>query len=100
MTTTTAPHAAAPLGTTPLGLKDIPAAGGIPVIGQTLNFLFRPLSSGLDMHQRLGPIVRGNAFGLDSLALSGPDAIEMVLRNSDQAFSSQQGWAFFIAKFF
>ena len=100
MTTTTAPHAAAPLATTPLGLKDIPAAGGIPVIGQTLNFLFRPLSSGLDMHQRLGPIVRGNAFGLDSLALSGPDAIEMVLRNSDQAFSSHQGWAFFIEKFF
>lgn len=86
--------------TTLLGMKDIPAAGGIPVIGQTLNFLFRPLSSGLDMYQRLGPIVRGNAFGLNSLALGGPDAVELVLRNSNQAFSSHQGWAFFIGKFF
>lgn len=79
---------------------EIPAAGGIPVISQTLSFLFRPLSSGLEMHQRLGPIIRGNAFGLNSVALGGPDAVELVLRNSDQAFSSHQGWAFFIEKFF
>lgn len=79
---------------------EIPAAGGIPVISQTLDFLFRPLTSGLKMHQRLGPIIRGNAFGLNSVALGGPDAVELVLRNSDQAFSSHQGWAFFIEKFF
>ncbi len=86
--------------TTLRGLKDIPPAGGIPVIGQTLNFLFRPLSSGLDMHQRLGPIVRGRALGLNFLALSGPDAVELVLRNSDNAFSNHQGWAYFIERFF
>ena len=80
--------------------EDIPVAGGIPVIGQTYNFLFQPLTSGIALYERLGPVIRGNAFGLNSVALGGPEAVELVLRNSDQAFSNHQGWAYFIEKFF
>lgn len=83
-----------------LRFEDIPAAGGIPVLSQTFDFLFKPLSSGLAMYERHGPVIRGNAFGLKSVALGGPEAVELVLRNPDQAFSNHQGWAFFIEKFF
>ncbi|WP_068857645.1 cytochrome P450 [Perlucidibaca aquatica] len=80
--------------------SEIPVAGGIPVLSHTFNFLFQPLSSGLNLYERFGPVIRGDAFGLKSVALSGPDAVELVLRNADQAFSNHQGWAYFIERFF
>ena len=48
-------------------LSRIPEAGGLPILGQTLNFFFRPISSGIDMHLRHGPVVRGKVRGKDAL---------------------------------
>lgn len=81
-------------------LARIPEAPGLPILGQTLDFLFRPISSGVTMHQRLGPIVRGKALGINSLALSGPDALAFVLKNEGNVLSSGEGWAPFIGPFF
>lgn len=81
-------------------LSRIPEAEGLPVLGQTLNFFFRPISSGIDMHLRHGPVVRGKALGISSLALSGPDALAFVLKNEGNVFSSGEGWTPFIGPFF
>lgn len=81
-------------------LARMPYEPGLPLVGQTLNFLHRPVEMGLEMYRKHGPVVRGRCFGLDAVALGGPDAMQFVLRNQDNAFSNAGGWEFFIGRFF
>lgn len=81
-------------------LARMPHEPGLPVLGQTLNFLYRPVETGLAMYRKHGPVVRGRGLGLDAVALGGPDAMQFVLRNQDNAFSNAGGWEFFIGRFF
>ncbi len=81
-------------------LELIPREPGLPVLGNTLSFLFDPIGSGVAMYRKHGPVVRGKGLGINAVALGGPDALQMVLRNQDNAFSNSQGWEFFIGRFF
>ena len=78
----------------------IPRAPGLPLIGQTYDFLTRPVENGLNIYRKYGPVVRGNTLGVEAVALAGPDALQQVLRNADDTFSSNGGWQLFIGRFF
>lgn len=80
--------------------SDIPYAPGLPLIGQTYNFLTRPLENGLNIYRKYGPVARGTTLGVEAVALAGPDALQQVLRNADDTFSSNGGWQLFIGQFF
>lgn len=81
-------------------LARIPLAPGLPLLGNTLDFLLRPVETGINMYREYGPVVRGRTLGINAVALGGPDALQFVLRNQDNAFSNAGGWEYFIGKFF
>lgn len=82
-------------------LDAIPNAGGMPVLGHTLNVISNPVGTGLGLVKRhRSSIIRGSAFGLPAVIMAGPDANQMVLRNPENAFSNSKGWDFFIGRFF
>lgn len=78
----------------------LPGEPGLPVLGHSLDFLYRPVETALRFEARYGPVFWLSAFGLTGAVLVGPDANQLVLRNSEEAFSNHQGWDFFIGKFF
>lgn len=80
--------------------NSLPGEAGLPVLGHSLAFLYRPIETGLNLEARLGPIFWLSVFGQTAAVLVGPDANQLVLRNQDNAFSNHQGWAFFIGLFF
>lgn len=82
-------------------LRDtLPGQAGLPVIGHSLDFLYRPVELALRWEDRFGPVFWLSAFGQTMVALIGPEVNQQVLRNSEQAFSNHQGWDFFIGRFF
>ena len=73
-------------------LGHIPGNSGLPLFGQTFHFLrdYRGLVN--ERYQRYGLISRGNTLFQHSLMLLGPDANEVVLKNSEGQFSSRLAW--------
>lgn len=80
--------------------ENLPGNGGLPVIGHSLTFLYRPVDAALEYYEKYGPIFWINVLGQTAVALVGPDANQLVLRNQGDVFSSSQGWDFFIGRFF
>lgn len=78
----------------------LPGEAGLPILGHSLDFLYRPVETALRFEEKHGPIYWLSAFGLTAAVLVGPEANQLVLRNQDNAFSNHQGWDFFIGKFF
>jgi cytochrome P450 len=73
-------------------LAHIPGEDGLPILGNTLKLLSNPGQFGRDMVARHGKVFRNRAFGLQTVQLAGPDAMELVLFDRDKIFSSEQGW--------
>lgn len=80
--------------------QTLPGEPGLPVLGHSLAFLYSPVKTALQYYHKFGPVFWLNVMGQTSVVLLGPDANQLVYRNSDEAFSSSQGWDFFIGKFF
>lgn len=80
--------------------RSMPGMPGLPVIGNGLAFLSDPIGSGLRASAQLGPVFWNNALGLTMVSMAGPDANQFVLRNRGDLFSNNQGWDYFIGKFF
>ena len=80
--------------------RNIQGESGLPIIGFTLDVLYRPVEMSLRLERKYGPVFWGSAFGLDAVFMVGADANQLVLRNQDGAFSNNQGWDFFIGTFF
>ncbi len=82
-------------------LKDyLPGEKGLPLLGHSLGFLYRPIDMALELEAKHGPAFWVSIFGMTAVMLVGPEANQTVLRNQDAAFSNHQGWDFFIGKFF
>ncbi len=82
-------------------LKDsLPGESGLPVLGHSLGFLYRPIDLALELEARLGPVFWVSALGITGVAMLGPAANQLILRNPDDVFSNKQGWDFYIGKFF
>ena len=82
------------------GLLPVPGEPGPPLLGHSLGFLQRNLEVSRRMHAKHGPVYWTNAFGTELVMVLGPDAIGEVLTNKDRAFSSKDGWDYFIGPFF
>ena len=80
--------------------QNLPGEPGLPVVGHSLAFLYSPLETGLRYYRKHGPVFWLSALGLTAVVMIGPDANRLVLRNQGDVFSSNQGWDFFIGKFF
>ncbi|HZR37819.1 MAG TPA: cytochrome P450 [Nevskia sp.] len=80
-------------------LKEIPGDAGWPLIGQSLDYLFRLDRAVHERYERYGEVSWGQAFGTRAIALLGPDANQFVLQNRGELFASS-AWEHFIADFF
>ncbi len=94
---TATPLTAVPAGS---GLKPVPGDSGPPLIGHTLNALRDPVSFLRQRYDQYGPVSWSKQFGITMVQMTGPDANQFVFRNKGELFSNNQGWDFFIGKFF
>jgi cytochrome P450 len=82
------------------GLAPVIGDPGVPVVGHTLEFLHDGLRHARDYHRRFGTVFWLNALGGRWVQVIGPDGLEAVLGNREQAFSNQLGWDPLIGAFF
>jgi len=73
-------------------LTHIPGDSGLPLFGQTFSFLKNYKALNEMRYRKYGKISRGNTLFQHSLTLLGPEANELVLKNSDGQFSSMLAW--------
>lgn len=77
------------------GRRPIPHDGGPPIIGNAFRAR-RDLLHHLRSLALVGPVVVTKGFGIEAVVMIGPDALERVLKNADDAFSSREGWTRFV----
>lgn len=84
----------------PRYLCRIPGDTGKPLIGYTLEFMYNPIEMLQRRYDRYGEISWTKIFGIKMVQMVGPEATQFVLLNKGNIFSNNQGWDFFIGKFF
>lgn len=80
--------------------KALPGSHGLPVVGHGIDFITDPMKLALGLYAKNGPVFWVDALGLTFLYMVGPEANQFVLRNQGDIFSNNQGWDFYIGKFF
>ncbi len=91
------PYADPPAGS---GLRPVMGDPGPPLVGHTLDFLRDQLGTARRFRVRYGNLFWTNGLGTEIISVLGPDAIGAVFANRDGAFSSRDGWGYFIGPFF
>ncbi|MES1942931.1 cytochrome P450 [Salinisphaera sp. PC39] len=81
-----------PVARSRVDLSHIPGEDGWPVLGQTLQFLMRPVAMPERLYARYGEISRGNVMFENAANLLGPDANQFVLADREGNFSAYRGW--------
>ena len=82
------------------GLKPVPGDPGPPLVGYSLSLLTDVLRHARRRYERYGPISWSGGVDRPVVSVVGPDAIEEVLANRDQAISNHHGWGYMIGPFF
>ncbi|MDF2466901.1 MAG: cytochrome [Ramlibacter sp.] len=80
--------------------QSMPGSPGLPVIGHSLDFIGDPVRMGLKLSSELGPVFWANSLGVTFVSMVGPEANQFVFRNQGDLFSNNQGWDYFIGRFF
>ncbi|MBA55286.1 MAG: cytochrome P450 [Pseudomonadales bacterium] len=80
--------------------QTLPGEKGLPLLGHSLDFLYRPVETALRFEGKHGPVFWLSIFGMTAVVLVGPEANKLVLLDRDKAFSNSKGWDFFIGQFF
>ena len=73
-------------------LSQIPGDSGLPIFGDTFQFLSNPISHGLKLYNKHGPIFRTNFFFNDAINILGPDAVQSILQDRDKNYSNKHGY--------
>ncbi len=81
-------------------LDHIPGENGWPIIGQTLQLLADPPGLTARLHKKYGPIHRVNWMFERAAVFLGADAVQAVLKDPEQNFSSRLGWQSFFGEMF
>ena len=72
--------------------KKLPPGGvGLPLLGETLSFVFDEKFAE-KRYQQHGPIFRTNIIGRPTAVMVGPEAVEFVLSSHTEHFSWREGW--------
>ncbi len=93
---------AAPLSQVPQGseLQAVPGDSGPPLVGHTFSFMKDPICMLRQRYDHYGPVFWSYLFGIRMVQMLGPEANEFVFKNKGNLFSNNQGWDYFIGKFF
>jgi cytochrome P450 len=78
----------------------VPGDSGRPLVGHTLDFLWRTQALMDGLRARHGANFRMHVFGRPVLVLGSPDAVREVLLDKDKNFSSERGWGPSIGELF
>ena len=70
----------------------IPEVRGLPLLGNAHRLLRDPGPFLLDAYRELGPVFRVRLFGMEMVALIGPDANREILVNQRLKFSNAEGY--------
>lgn len=73
-------------------LSHIPGETGLPLLGQTLQFVRQPTQMPQRLWREYGTISRGNVLFESAVHLLGPEANQFVLADREGNFSAHQGW--------
>ncbi|MGJ8687440.1 MAG: cytochrome P450 [Spongiibacteraceae bacterium] len=74
-------------------IKHIPGDNGaLPVLGDTLIFLKDYVGLTKSKYEKYGPVFRSYALLQHNVAILGPEANEILLKDSDKIFSSKKAW--------
>lgn len=73
-------------------LRHVPGTSGLPIVGQTLEFLRDPLSFTRSQHRRFGNVSRVNFLFCERACLLSADANALLLRDREGIFSAHDGW--------
>ncbi len=79
--------------------RAIPGDTGWPLVGHSFDYLFNFERFTRGRFARYGEVVRINTFGMEFIALLGPEANQLVLQNRDDLFSNAS-WTKIIGPFF
>jgi hypothetical protein len=71
------------------GLRPLPGARRLPLVGETLQYTRDPIGWARERYDRYGPVSWTSLFGVKTVAVPAPDAVETALRNRDKALSSE-----------
>jgi cytochrome P450 len=91
-----------PLADPPPGSDLAPVMGepGLPFVGQTLPMFVDGLRFNRSAYARYGSVYWTSVIGTPVVVVLGGEAISTVFANRDGAFSSAEGWDYFIGPFF
>jgi cytochrome P450 len=89
-----------PRAATPSPFAHVPGDSGRPLVGHTLDFLWRTQALMDDLRARHGANFRMRVFGRPVLILGSPDAVREVLLDKEKNFSSERGWGPSIGELF
>ncbi|WP_345235502.1 cytochrome P450 [Hymenobacter saemangeumensis] len=81
-------------------LRRIPGSLGMPLVGDTLGFLTRPVDLFNKKQRRYGNVFKARLFGRTGVYLLGAEANKFVLVEQARSCSSQEGWRFPIGELF
>ena len=81
-------------------LRHIPGSLGLPILGDTVRFLTRPLELFNAKQRQHGNVFKVRLFGRTFVYLLGPEANKFVLVEQARYCSSQEGWRFPIGELF
>lgn len=77
---------------TKAALAHIPGPPALPVVGHTLTIVRDSYGTQQDYIDRYGPVYKTNMLGVWRVNLCGADAMERVLLDRENLFSSEGGW--------
>lgn len=81
-------------------LGHLPGESGWPFVGHAVQFIRNPRAMTRDFHARYGRLYRTRFGNIVAVVLLGEDALELVLRDREQVFSSERGWSYNLGHLF
>jgi cytochrome P450 len=73
-------------------LDHVPGHLGLPIFGNTFEFLKDPMAFHQRRRERHGDVYKVSVLGGQTVVLRGADALEYVLMDRDKNFGSRDGW--------
>ncbi|MGB1544116.1 MAG: cytochrome P450 [Spongiibacter marinus] len=74
--------------------------GALPILGDTIPFLTDYFAMSMEKYRKYGRVFRSNALLQKTVVMVGPEANEILLKDSEKLFSSKRAWDPFLDRLF